>query len=200
MMGVDAWTAVPRPFHAMSAPTGAICNLGCEYCFYLADESLYPGGSSRMPEDVLEGYVVGLLEAQAGLAEVVIAFEGGGPTRVGSLADARTLLQMVDSPKQTAFGTATRDSLPQCFRRCDVGFACGGCCPKDRLIDAPGGEAGLNWFCSGHRSFFRHIDAPMRTMADVVPTGSGAADVMGWYAQHQPDPHSAAPAPSGGAP
>ncbi len=30
----------------MSKPTGAICNLDCEYCFFLAKEELYPGSGS----------------------------------------------------------------------------------------------------------------------------------------------------------
>ena len=44
----------PRVFHVMSKPTGAICNLDCDYCFFLSKESLYPGSGFRMPDDVLE--------------------------------------------------------------------------------------------------------------------------------------------------
>ena len=32
----------PRPFHVMTKPTGAVCNLDCTYCFYLAKEELLP--------------------------------------------------------------------------------------------------------------------------------------------------------------
>jgi uncharacterized protein len=30
----------PAGFHVMSKPTGAICNLDCEYCFFLSKEQL----------------------------------------------------------------------------------------------------------------------------------------------------------------
>ena len=39
----------PRAFHVMSKPTGAVCNLDCEYCFFLSKEQLYP--DSGVPND-----------------------------------------------------------------------------------------------------------------------------------------------------
>jgi uncharacterized protein len=79
----DARGTAPRPFHLMAKPTGAVCNLDCEYCFYLAKEALYPGSDFRMADDLLERYVAGLLQAHAGLPEVVVAFQGGEPTLMG---------------------------------------------------------------------------------------------------------------------
>jgi uncharacterized protein len=52
----DARSSAPRPFHLMAKPTGAVCNLDGEYCFYLAKEPLYPGSDFRMPDDILEQY------------------------------------------------------------------------------------------------------------------------------------------------
>ena len=43
----DAATA-RGAFHVMSKPTGAVCNLDCEYCFFLSKEQLYPGSEFRM--------------------------------------------------------------------------------------------------------------------------------------------------------
>ena len=37
----------PPAFHLLAKPTGAICNLDCEYCFFLSKEMLYPGSPSR---------------------------------------------------------------------------------------------------------------------------------------------------------
>jgi uncharacterized protein len=67
----------------MAKPTGAICNLDCTYCFFLAKEELYPGSDFRMSDAVLEAYVGQLLEAHRGVDEVVLAFQGGEPTLMG---------------------------------------------------------------------------------------------------------------------
>lgn len=104
--------------------------------------------------------------------------------RVGNLADGRTLLQIVDSPQQVAFGRAKRDTLPRQCRVCDVRFACNGGCPKDRILSTPDGEPGLNHLCAGYLAFFRHVDTPMRLMADRLRQGRDAAEVMDWYARH----------------
>jgi len=410
--------AAVRPFHLMAKPTGAVCNLDCDYCFFLSKEQLYPGSPFRMPDDVLEAYLGGLLEAHRGVDEVVVAFQGGEPTMmgldffrqvleierrlvqpgqsvlntlqtnatllddewaaflrehgflvgvsidgppamhdayrhdkggkptfdrvvrglealtrhgvewnalttvnaanqhhgrevyrflrddlgasfiqfipiveratpqtlplvsggwtaraerplyvqegdlvtersvrpdaygrfmievfdewvrhdvgevfvqafdtalahwldmpeiglcvhaeacgrslalehngdvyscdhfvepahlVGNLADGRTLLQIVDSPQQQAFGLAKRDTMPAQCRDCDVKFACYGGCPKDRFALTESGEPGLNYLCAGYLAFFRHIDQPMKVMAERLRAGGEAADVMALY-------------------
>ena len=53
----------PPRFHVMAKPTGAICNLDCEYCFFLQKERLYPGSKFRMPDEVLESYIRQLIES-----------------------------------------------------------------------------------------------------------------------------------------
>lgn len=76
-------TSAPRQFHLLAKPTGAICNLDCTYCFYLAKEMLYPGSRFRMADDLLETYLRQLIEAHAGAPEVVVAWQGGEPTMMG---------------------------------------------------------------------------------------------------------------------
>ena len=72
-----------QPFHVMTKPIGPICNLDCEYCFYLKKEDLYPETKSfRMTDEVLENYVRSYIEAQP-TNEVVFAFQGGEPTLMG---------------------------------------------------------------------------------------------------------------------
>ena len=80
-----------RAFHVMSKPTGAICNLDCEYCFFLSKDELYPGSEFRMPPRVHEAYISQLLAAQRGVDEVVVAFQGGEPTLMGIDFFRRTL-------------------------------------------------------------------------------------------------------------
>ncbi|MGO9078178.1 MAG: anaerobic sulfatase maturase [Streptosporangiaceae bacterium] len=73
----------PREFHLLAKPTGAVCNLDCAYCFYLSKEMLYPGSRFRMADDLLDAYLRQLIEAHAGLPEVVVAWQGGEPTMMG---------------------------------------------------------------------------------------------------------------------
>ena len=74
--------AVPSSFHVLGKPTGAICNLDCSYCFFLAKEELYPGSTFRMSDDLLETYLRQLLEGHRD-PEVTISWQGGEPTLMG---------------------------------------------------------------------------------------------------------------------
>jgi len=73
----------PPAFHLLAKPTGAICNLDCEYCFFLSKEMLYPGSRFRMADDLLETYLRQLIEAHASSPEVTVAWQGGEPTMMG---------------------------------------------------------------------------------------------------------------------
>ena len=83
--------ALPAAFHVMAKPTGAICNLDCQYCFFLSKEQMYPGSGFRMEPHVHEAYVGQLLAAHEGTDEVVVAFQGGEPTMMGLDFFRRTL-------------------------------------------------------------------------------------------------------------
>lgn len=89
------------------------------------------------------------------------------------------------SPQQIAFGNDKRDGLPRYCRECSVRFACQGECPKSRFLKTPDGEAGLNYLCAGHKSFFTHIDKPMRMMSALVQQGRRAGEVMGILAEQE---------------
>ena len=69
-------------FHVMVKPCGAVCNLACEYCFYLAKEEIYPGSSFRMPDELLEQFTRQHLSAQRS-SEVTFSWQGGEPTLMG---------------------------------------------------------------------------------------------------------------------
>src|SRR5512135_1094783 len=75
----------------MAKPTGAICNLDCEYCFFLSKDQLYPGSGFRMEPHVHEAYISQLLAAHEAAGEVVVAFQGGEPTLMGIEFFRRTL-------------------------------------------------------------------------------------------------------------
>jgi len=92
------------------------------------------------------------------------------------------LVELVASPRQRMFGEAKRDTLPRYCRECDVRFACHGECPKDRFTLTPDGEPGLNYLCAGYKSFFGHIDGPMRVMAYLLRQGRFADEIVGMFA------------------
>jgi uncharacterized protein len=69
-------------FHLLAKPAGAVCNLACEYCFYLSKELLYPGSQFRMPDEVLKVYLKQLLASQP-VPEVSVAWQGGEPMLMG---------------------------------------------------------------------------------------------------------------------
>jgi len=69
-------------FHVMAKPRGAICNLGCRYCFYLDKAALYEASDFRMSDEVLEAYVRQYIESAAG-GVADFAWQGGEPTLMG---------------------------------------------------------------------------------------------------------------------
>ena len=70
------------PFHVMLKPRGAICNLDCSYCYYLAKEDLYPGSSFHMSDEVLDSFTRQYIQAQP-VPEVVFGWQGGEPLLMG---------------------------------------------------------------------------------------------------------------------
>ena len=67
----------------MAKPVGPLCNLDCEYCFYLEKENLYPTKSDfRMNDVVLESYICQQIAAQPN-DHVTFAWQGGEPTLLG---------------------------------------------------------------------------------------------------------------------
>jgi uncharacterized protein len=75
--------------------------------------------------------------------------------RLGNIEEA-TLVDFLESPRQRAFGEAKWDTLPCYCQTCGVLKMCHGGCPKDRILRAPDGQAGLNYLCAGYKRFFTH--------------------------------------------
>lgn len=75
-------TASTPSFHLLAKPTGAVCNLNCSYCFYLAKERLYSKSHLQMTDEVLKSYLRQYLSAH-GASHITIAWQGGEPTLMG---------------------------------------------------------------------------------------------------------------------
>jgi uncharacterized protein len=82
-MGEQVVVKSSLKFQIFLKPAGAICNLDCQYCYYLGKESLYPETESFcMPDDQLEEYILQQIEIAP---EPIINFfwHGGEPTVLG---------------------------------------------------------------------------------------------------------------------
>src|SRR5512136_2105226 len=88
------------------------------------------------------------------------------------------MIELVASPQQIKFGLDKRDTLPRYCLQCDVRFACHGECPKNRFVETPDGEPGLNYLCAGFKTFFHHVDFPMKLMVGLLRRGHEAREVM----------------------
>lgn len=76
-----------RSFSTMIKVVGPVCNLDCDYCYYLEKDALYPGKqftlpSFRMKEEVLEKLIRDYIGSQP-QERVEFIWHGGEPTLLG---------------------------------------------------------------------------------------------------------------------
>jgi uncharacterized protein len=69
-------------FQIFVKPVGALCNLGCSYCYYLEKKDNYPGSHLKMSDEVLEKYIIQHLEATTE-DPVMFSWHGGEPLLAG---------------------------------------------------------------------------------------------------------------------
>ena len=101
--------------------------------------------------------------------------------KLGNIKD-KHMIDLIASPQQQRFGLDKRETLPRFCRECDVRFACHGGCPKDRFTDDPYGEPGLNYLCPSFKTFFHHVDGPMRSMSALLTAGRAPSELVRTYA------------------
>jgi uncharacterized protein len=75
----------------------------------------------------------------------------------------------LDSERQKAFGLAKSLTLPRYCVACEVRQMCNGECPKNRFITTPDGEPGLNYLCSGYKTFFNHCRPFVEAITSISP-------------------------------
>ncbi|MBN1876196.1 MAG: anaerobic sulfatase maturase [Anaerolineae bacterium] len=73
---------MPRAFHIMTKPRGPICNLNCDYCYYIPKVQMYPGSDFRMTDEVLESFTRQYMAAQQ-VPEITFGWQGGEPLLMG---------------------------------------------------------------------------------------------------------------------
>lgn len=69
--------------HVMIKATGPVCNLNCDYCYYLSKEQLLSTDSKwRISESTLENFIKQYIEQQ-NAHEIVFSWQGGEPSLLG---------------------------------------------------------------------------------------------------------------------
>jgi uncharacterized protein len=97
--------------------------------------------------------------------------------RLGNIRDT-PLFALLESPAQHAFGQAKWDTLPRYCLECEVRVMCNGGCPKDRIIQTPDGEAGLNYLCAGYKRFFTYCRPYVTQLAALWRAGQPPERLM----------------------
>lgn len=78
MSGLESTTA--PGVHVLGKPIGPVCDISCDYCFYLEKQGLFRAGEHfKMSEEVLAAYIEKYVEAQP-TPVVEFVWHGGEPT------------------------------------------------------------------------------------------------------------------------
>ena len=66
-----------KPLYVMLKPAGSLCNLACDYCYYLEKQKLYPQDKRKVISDeLLEEFTKQFIEAQT-MPQVLFTWHGG---------------------------------------------------------------------------------------------------------------------------
>ena len=72
-----------KGIHVVAKPIGPVCNLNCEYCFYLEKQALFGAGEKyRMTDEVLSAYITNYITSQP-TPLVDFVWQGGEPMLLG---------------------------------------------------------------------------------------------------------------------
>ena len=97
--------------------------------------------------------------------------------RLGNIRE-QPLIDLLESPEQRAFGDAKLETLPRFCRICEVRALCHGGCPKDRFIQTPDGDPGLNYLCAGFLRFYRLVVPYSLKLAALARAGEPPQHLM----------------------
>ena len=74
---------LPKGIHVLAKPIGPVCDIKCDYCFYLEKRALFGDREHyRMPDEVLAAYIDQYIAAQP-TPVVEFVWHGGEPTLLG---------------------------------------------------------------------------------------------------------------------
>lgn len=74
---MNTFAPFARPLYIMTKPVGAICNLACDYCYYLEKSKLYQESPKHiMSDELLEKFIKEYIESQT-IPQVLFTWHGG---------------------------------------------------------------------------------------------------------------------------
>ncbi len=83
MVNEQAGSKAAQGIHVVAKPIGPMCNLNCEYCFYLEKQALFAKDEKyRMSDDVLRSFITNYITSQP-TPVVEFVWQGGEPTLMG---------------------------------------------------------------------------------------------------------------------
>lgn len=74
---MSTYAPFAKPLYVMLKPVGAVCNLACDYCYYLEKAKLYKGNPKHvMSEELLEKFIEEYINSQT-MPQVLFTWHGG---------------------------------------------------------------------------------------------------------------------------
>lgn len=99
--------------------------------------------------------------------------------RLGNINE-NSLATLMNMPVQSRFGQNKRNTLPPYCMKCEYLDLCNGECPKNRIINTPDGEPGLNYLCPAFKMFYKHTEPYFDFMAGELRNNRLPANVRKW--------------------
>ena len=76
-MKTSTYAPFAKPLYVMLKPVGAVCNLACDYCYYLEKSKLYQNNPKHvMSEELLEKFIEEYINSQT-MPQVMFTWHGG---------------------------------------------------------------------------------------------------------------------------
>ena len=71
-MKTSTYAPFAKPLYVMVKPVGAVCNLACDYCYYLEKANLYKDNPKHvMSDELLEKFIDEYINSQTGLPHFI---------------------------------------------------------------------------------------------------------------------------------
>ena len=74
---MSTYAPFAKPLYVMLKPVGAVCNLACDYCYYLEKSRLYQENPKHvMSDELLEKFIEQYINSQT-MPQVLFTWHGG---------------------------------------------------------------------------------------------------------------------------